>query len=129
MAPTRRFFSPPSHVIKPKDFVQLLFLVVVLTVLALNVFVPNYSPNLRQWLPPDYTPAANYISEENGRLTWKHKPAGVGISLSDVTDLRNKSQVLLVVVVSTAPVRQERRDAIRETWWKHCRTGRVSWSL
>ena len=33
---------------------------------------------------------------------------------------RNKRAVLLLIIVSTAPARFERRQAIRETWWKHC---------
>ena len=33
---------------------------------------------------------------------------------------RNKRVVLLLIIVTTAPARIERRQAIRETWWKHC---------
>ena len=41
--------------------------------------------------------------------------------LIDFKDLgRNKRAVLLLIIVSTAPARFERRQAIRETWWKHC---------
>ena len=48
-----------------------------------------------------------------------------------VADLRvkvNKPQVLLLVIVSSAPRRQDRRNAIRETWWKKC-TGEVNYRL
>jgi len=41
--------------------------------------------------------------------------------LIDFKDLGgNKRAVLLLIIVSTAPARFERRQAIRETWWKHC---------
>ena len=41
--------------------------------------------------------------------------------LIDFKDLgRNKRVVLLLIIVTTAPARFERRQAIRETWWKHC---------
>ena len=41
--------------------------------------------------------------------------------LIDFKDLgKNKRLVLLLIIVSTAPARFERRQAIRETWWKHC---------
>ena len=44
--------------------------------------------------------------------------------LIDFKDLgRNKRAVLLLVIVSTAPTRFERRQAIRETWWKYCSDG------
>ena len=44
--------------------------------------------------------------------------------LIDFKDLgRNKRAVLLLIIVSTAPARFERRQAIRETWWKHCSDG------
>ena len=40
-----------------------------------------------------------------------------------LTDLRVKvdqPKVLLLVIVSSAPARQDRRNAIRETWWNNC---------
>ena len=41
--------------------------------------------------------------------------------LIDFKDLgKDKKAVLLLIIVSTAPARFERRQAIRETWWKHC---------
>ena len=39
---------------------------------------------------------------------------------SDLTELENKIPVFLLIVVSTAPSRQERREAIRKTWWTKC---------
>ena len=114
--------------VNPIVFFQFLFLMAAIAMVVLNVFIPSYTQNLQNWMPPDLAPAANYIAIENGAITWKHKPEGVGIRLSDVTDLaENKTHVMLVVVVSSAPVRRERRDAIRDTWWKRCRSGKVNW--
>ena len=46
--------------------------------------------------------------------------------LIDFKDLgRNKRAVLLLIIVTTAPARFERRQAIRETWWKHCSGNQV----
>ena len=44
---------------------------------------------------------------------------------SDLNEERVKESVLLLIVVSTAPSRQDRREAIRQTWWTKCR-GKVS---
>ena len=38
----------------------------------------------------------------------------------------NKTKVLLLLIVSTAPQRYQRRQAIRDTWWKHCSGTQVS---
>ncbi|KAJ7386560.1 hypothetical protein OS493_008697 [Desmophyllum pertusum] len=42
------------------------------------------------------------------------------VTLSDLQEVNNKVSVLLLVIVSTAPSRYERREAIRATWWKNC---------
>ncbi|KAJ7386562.1 hypothetical protein OS493_008699 [Desmophyllum pertusum] len=42
------------------------------------------------------------------------------VNLSDLQEVNNKVSVLLLVIVSTAPSRYERREAIRATWWKNC---------
>ena len=39
---------------------------------------------------------------------------------------KNKKKVMLLIIVSTAPARIERRQAIRTTWWKHCIDDKVS---
>ena len=44
---------------------------------------------------------------------------------SDLNENGVKESVLLLIVVSTAPSRQDRREAIRQTWWTKCR-GKVS---
>ena len=39
---------------------------------------------------------------------------------SNLTELENKIPVFLLIVVSTAPSRQDRREAIRKTWGTKC---------
>ncbi|XP_068677014.1 uncharacterized protein [Montipora foliosa] len=39
---------------------------------------------------------------------------------SDLKELETKQTIFLLIIVSTAPSRQERRDAIRQTWWTNC---------
>ena len=52
------------------------------------------------------------------------------LPLIDFKDLGNEKQkVLLLVIVSTAPQRFDRRQAIRGTWWKHCTGDKVSKSV
>jgi len=49
------------------------------------------------------------------------------LPLIDFKDMGNKKKkVLLLIIVSTAPQRSDRRQAIRDTWWKHCTGGKVS---
>ena len=41
-----------------------------------------------------------------------------------------KKQVNVLIIVSTAPKRRDRRDSIRQTWWKRClKTTKVCESL
>ena len=44
---------------------------------------------------------------------------------SDLKEPETKQTILLLIIVSTAPSRQERREAIRQTWWTKCH-GEVS---
>ena len=46
--------------------------------------------------------------------------SSIEVPLADLNELGNKPQVLLLVMVLTAPARQDRRMAIRETWWIKC---------
>ncbi|KAL9950567.1 hypothetical protein ACROYT_G043083 [Oculina patagonica] len=55
----------------------------------------------------------------NHEHTWQTKAASM-LRLSDLQEVDNKVSVLLLVIVSTAPSRYKRREAIRETWWKKC---------
>ena len=46
----------------------------------------------------------------------------------DFRHLGNKrTKVLLLIIISTAPARFQRRQAVKETWWKHCRKNRQVW--
>ena len=48
------------------------------------------------------------------------------LPILDFTDLGiNKTKLLLLIIVSTAPQRVARRHAIRDTWWKHCTGNQV----
>ena len=49
------------------------------------------------------------------------------LPILDFQDLGiNKKKVMLLIIVSTAPARFDRRQAIRGTWWKHCTGDMVS---
>ena len=47
---------------------------------------------------------------------------------SDLKELETKKPVFLIIIVSTAPSRHDRREAIRQTWWTKCQ-GEVSIAL
>ncbi|XP_068751174.1 beta-1,3-galactosyltransferase 6-like [Montipora capricornis] len=48
------------------------------------------------------------------------------LPILDFNDLGgNKTKLLLLIVVSSAPQRMARRQGIRETWWKHCTGNQV----
>ena len=52
------------------------------------------------------------------------------IPLVDFKDLGNgKKRVLLLVTSASAPQRYDRRQAIRATWWKHCKLSPVNMSI
>ena len=70
---------------------------------------------------PDILPFRINVREIQGEMVWPIPDVTVGLPMSHIRDLGgNKSRVVLVIIVSAAPVRWERRDAIRHTWWKHC---------
>lgn len=64
----------------------------------------------------------------NHEQTWHTKAASI-IRLSDLQEVDNKVSVLLLVIVSTAPLRYKRREAIRETWWTKCDGIEVSFKV
>ena len=44
----------------------------------------------------------------------------------DFEDLKEKkANILLLIIVRSGADRKPRRDALRETWWKHCRGAQV----
>ena len=42
------------------------------------------------------------------------------LNVTDIQEVQNKVSVLLLLIVTTAPSRYDRREAIRQTWWKKC---------
>lgn len=48
------------------------------------------------------------------------------LNVSDLQEVQNKESVLLLLIVTTSPSRYERREAIRQTWWKKCDGTEVS---
>ena len=64
----------------------------------------------------------------NHERTW-HIKATPMLQLSDLQEVDNKESVLLLVIVTTAPSRYRRREAIRETWWKKCDGIEVSFKV
>ena len=42
------------------------------------------------------------------------------LNVTDLQEVQNKVSVLLLLIVTTAPSRYDRREAIRQTWWKKC---------
>ena len=55
---------------------------------------------------------------------------GSPLPLIDFKDLGSrKKRVLLLIIVSTATQRFDRRQAIRDTWWKHCTGSQVRHQL
>lgn len=39
----------------------------------------------------------------------------------NITNPKIRKRVTVLIIVSTAPRRYDRRQAIRETWWRHCK--------
>ena len=70
---------------------------------------------------PDMLPFHIDVREIQGEMVWPIPDVTVGLPISHIRDLgESKTRVTLVIIVSSAPVRWDRRDAIRQTWWKHC---------
>ena len=50
--------------------------------------------------------------------------------LSNLEERKRKANIFLLVILSTAPSRQKRRAAIRETWWNKCHSdGKVNYYI
>ena len=106
---------------------QLLQFVVIsiAAMILLLIFHNTAEPNILY--QPDMLPYRLELREIQGELVWPIHDVSVGLPISHIRDLaENKSRVLLVIVVSTAPLRRERREAIRQTWWKHCKAEKVN---
>lgn len=116
----RRLLDVTGNPAMPRRF-KLLQLIVFLTgvlMLLLNLKHPIESVIPDQ---PDILPFRINVREIQGEIVWPIPDVTVGLPISHIWDLgESKTLVPLVIIVSTAPVRWERRDAIRQTWWKHC---------
>ena len=56
--------------------------------------------------------------ERDRRMNWNNNTQP--LPLEDLNELNYKPRVLLMAIVSSAPKRQDRRNAIRQAWWKKC---------
>ena len=105
-----------------------LFQLVVLLTGVLTLLL-NWKLSTEPVIPdqPDILPFRINVREIQGQMVWPIPDVTVGLPITHIRDIgENKSRVLLVIIVSTAPVRWERRDAIRRTWWKCCNDKEVS---
>ena len=105
----------------PRQVTALLFISMFLyvTVLIFQPGVLTALPNILSW---SYS---EHIDDPYGHSALLN--LALNISANTVTPLlnfkdlgENKTKVLLLVIVSTAPQRFARRQAIRDSWWKHC---------
>ena len=64
----------------------------------------------------------------NYERTWQTNATPM-FQLSDLQEVDNKVSVTLLVIVTTAPSRYKRREAIRATWWKKCDGIEVSFKV
>ena len=77
-------------------------------------------------------PVPNFLYKNHSDSSVSNEKLSTGLSyaspipLIDFKDLGSrKKKVLLLIIVSTAPQRFDRRQAIRDTWWKHCTGSQV----
>ena len=108
---------------------KLLLLLAVLLI-GVPILYINLNPSVKEPVmpdQPDLIPFRVNFREIQGELVWSIPKVTVGLPISQIQDLREeKPSVLLVIIVSSAPLRWERRKAIRQTWWKHCNVKEVS---
>lgn len=76
-------------------------------------------PTLRDRLLPLKKMFAE-AGEKNKERDKTLNSSSIEVPLTDLREIGNKTQVLLLVIVLTGPKTQERRTAIRETWWRKC---------
>lgn len=89
------------------------------TFLIFHPGVLSALPNILSWAYSEYID--NPYDDSARRNLALNISENTGLPLLNFKDLGgNKAKVLLLVIVSTAPQRFDRRQAIRDTWWKHC---------
>ena len=95
-----------------------------MTVLGVVVLVVNfkfYKDALKVTREIPIRPSRIMVQETNGKIFWQTNNVHLGLPITPIKDLgQNKTRVLLVIIVSTSPARWKRREAIRNTWWRHC---------
>lgn len=106
--------------------VALLFISTFLyvTVLIFQPGILSALPNILSWSYSEYIddPYSN-SARRNLALNISENTGTPLLNFKDLGD--KKAKLLLLVIVSTAPQRFARRQAIRDTWWKHCAGNQV----
>jgi len=100
--------------------VALLFISTFLyvTVLIFQPGILSALPNILSWSYSEYIDDPYGDSARRNLALNISENTGTLLNFKDMGG--NKAKVLLLVIVSTAPQRFARRQAIRDTWWKHC---------
>lgn len=104
------FNRPLREVLKISLFSGTLACIVVLT-FHIHFKTPCVTENSKQ-TKTVYNSYYPDISDDSGSSTL--------LPVMDFKELESKRKLLLLIIVSTAPRRFKRRQAIRDTWWKHC---------
>ena len=104
------FNRPLREVLKISLFSGTLACIVVLT-FHIHFKTPCVTENSKQ-TETVYNSYYPDISDDSGSSTL--------LPVMDFKELESKRKLLLLIIVSTAPRRFKRRQAIRDTWWKHC---------
>lgn len=105
-------------------------LLVILVVVVLQIVFLKRLIDTELNRPILMKPGGGIVQEVNGTLIWLPSKGHMGMHITPIRDLgKNKSSVLLLIIVSSAPLRWERREAVRKTWWRHCKGEKVACSF
>ena len=95
-------------------------------VVVLLVNFKCYKDALKVTREVSIRPSRIMVQEANGKIFWQTSNVHLGLPITPIRDLGHKrTRVLLVIIVSTSPVRWKRREAIRNTWWRYCNSTEV----
>ena len=95
-------------------------------VVVLLVNFKFYKDALKVTREVSIRPSRIMVQEANGKIFWQTSNVHLGLPITPIKDLgHKKTRVLLVIIVSTSPVRWKRREAIRNTWWRYCNSTEV----
>lgn len=96
-------------------------------VVVLLVNFKFYKDALKVTREVSIRPSRIMVQEANGKIFWQTSNVHLGLPITPIKDLgHKKTRVLLVIIVSTSPVRWKRREAIRNTWWRYCNSTEVA---